>query len=464
MLGSDLSIAALPTLPEENGTPLETLSVSSFIQCLQTLFEEAFPYPFKVQGELIDVMQASSGHIYFSLKDNNAQIRCVMFRGRSEKLDFNPENGLSVLLRGKANIYKSRGSLQLIVETMQVAGQGDLFVRFEKLKRKLSAEGLFDPEHKQNIPSMPKKIGVVTSHHGAAGKDVLKVLARRMPLLEVLMIHTQVQGEGASASIISALHQASMEPDLDTVLLVRGGGSFEDLNAFNDEELARYIYAYPIPIVSGIGHETDFTLAEFVSDLRAPTPSAAAESVSVSVDHLGNVLETLRKNMYAAINRNFADLASLLNNLLLRLHQGHPQNKVREKLQLLDELEFCLCKNIDKKVQALHIGLAAQEKMFMIRSPVVLVTGLQSWLIAYRRALVVQMQNLLGKFHDVMKEKEAVLGILNPTANLKRGYAIVTTEDKKVISSASQVCPGSRLHITLDAGKIIAKAIGQDKN
>ena len=464
MLGSDFSASALPILQEEKGAPLETLSVSSLIQCLQTLLEEAFPYPFNVQGELIDVMRASSGHVYFSLKDSDAQIRCVMFRGRSERLVFNPENGLSVLLRGRANIYKSRGGLQLVVETMQVAGQGDLFVQFERLKKKLSVEGLFDPRHKKEIPSIPKKIGVITSYHGAAGRDVLKVLARRMPLLEVLMFHAQVQGEWAPSSIISALNKANMELNLDAILLVRGGGSFEDLNAFNDEELARYIYAYPIPIVSGIGHETDFTLAEFVSDLRAPTPSAAAESVSVSVAHLSNVVETLRKNMHAMMKRQFAALASLLNNLLLRLHQGHPRNKVHEKLQLLDELGFGLYQNISKKIQASHIELAEQEKALMLRSPAILITGLQSQLDAYHQALVVQMRNLLGKFYDVLKEKEAVLGILSPTASLKRGYAIVTTEDRKVIFSAGQVRLGHKLHITLNDGEIIAKAVSKDQN
>ena len=260
---------------EEDLQPERTVySVSELNQTIRGLLESEFPLIW-VEGEISNLAQPSSGHMYFSLKDESAQVRCAMFRGRNQFLRFTPENGQKVVIRARVSLYEARGEFQLIAEHMEDAGAGALQRAFEELKARLAAEGLFDESLKQDIPELPTRIGVITSPTGAAIRDVLSVLQRRFPAIPVLVYPVPVQGDGAAEKIVATLQLASKRKDCDVLLLVRGGGSLEDLWSFNEEIVARAIVASEIPVVCGVGHEVDFTIADFAADVRAPTPSAA---------------------------------------------------------------------------------------------------------------------------------------------------------------------------------------------
>lgn len=265
--------------PEDLIPNREVFTVSQLNDEVRALLENQFPLIW-VEGEISNLARPASGHLYFSLKDDAAQVRCAMFKMRNRLLDFQPENGQQVLLRTRVSLYPARGEFQLIVEHMEAAGDGALRRQFELLKRRLSEEGLFDPESKLPLPMVPERLGVITSPTGAAIRDILSVLKRRFPGIPVLIYPVPVQGAEAPAAIVKALRTAAARHECDLLIMARGGGSLEDLWAFNDEAVARAMHACPIPIVSGIGHEIDFTIADFVADQRAPTPSAAAELVS----------------------------------------------------------------------------------------------------------------------------------------------------------------------------------------
>ena len=259
--------------------PRDIYSVSRLNREVRALIENNFPSVW-VQGEISNLARPASGHIYFSLKDENAQVRCAMFRNSNRLLKFKPTDGMQVLVRASAGLYENRGDYQLIVDHMEEAGAGLLQRRFEELKTKLAQEGLFDTEHKQDIPSFPDRIGIITSPSGAAVRDVLSVLNRRFPGIPVLIYPIPVQGDDAPPQIVRMINKACQHNDCDVLILTRGGGSLEDLWAFNDERVARAVFDCQIPLVCGVGHEIDFTIADFVADVRAPTPSAAAELVS----------------------------------------------------------------------------------------------------------------------------------------------------------------------------------------
>ena len=385
----------------------EVLTVTALNRLVRQLIEDALGTLW-VEGEISNLARPSSGHIYFSLKDANAQVRCAMFRQSTRRLGFEPDNGLQVLVRARVGLYEPRGEYQLVVEHMEPAGAGALRQRFEALKAKLAAEGLFDVERKRPLPKVPSRIGVITSPTGAALRDVLIALRRRLPAVEVLIYPTTVQGEKAAPEIVAALARASERRDCDVLILTRGGGSLEDLWPFNEEIVARAIAASKIPVICGVGHETDFTIADFVADLRAPTPSQAAElAVPDGTTYLGR-LTAVGASLERFLRRRLRDEQRLLDALLHRLGRTHPGVIVRDRQQRLDEIETRLKRAIRQAVQA----------------------------VVTRAKLI-----------------ERGLDALSPLATLERGYAIVCrADDGTLVTRSEQVRKGSRIDVRLASG------------
>ncbi len=366
----------------------------------------------RVEGEISNFARARSGHLYFTLKDASAQLKCVMWRSAAERLPFSPEDGDSVIASGRVSVYEAGGVYQLYAESLEPAGRGALALAFERLKQALAAEGLFAAEHKKPIPMLPGKIGIVTSIDAAALRDVLNVLARRWPMLSVLVAPTLVQGQDAPRQIVEALRWLDGRQDIDTIILTRGGGSIEDLWAFNDEALARTIFAANHPIIVGVGHETDFTIADFVADLRAPTPSAAAElAVPDRADILAAIAET---NVAAesAIRSSLAWRSNAVGGLARALGHLSPMKQLESGRQQSDWLAGRLEKAMQRQ-------LAARESRLMV--------------------------------------SRAALETVGPLATLQRGYAIVRGQDGVVIRSTTQVKDGDRLNVQVADGEFGAR-------
>jgi exodeoxyribonuclease VII large subunit len=316
----------------------EVFSVSRLNQTARTLLEQGLPRVW-IEGELSNIARPSSGHLYFTLKDSQAQIRGAMFRSRNQLLRFRPEEGMQVLVRAKVSLYEARGDYQLIAESMQEAGDGVLQRAFDALKAKLEAEGLFDPAWKKTLPTLPERIGVITSPTGAAIRDVLSVLRRRFPAIPVVIYPVPVQGKDAGREIAAMLDTASNRNECDVLILTRGGGSLEDLWAFNEEVVARALHACPIPVVSAVGHEVDFTIADFVADQRAPTPSAAAELVSPDQQEWLQQVSGLENRVTRRMQQQVLDTRQRMRWLEQRLKLRHPGQHLRQQAQRLDELE-----------------------------------------------------------------------------------------------------------------------------
>jgi exodeoxyribonuclease VII large subunit len=379
------------------------------------LLEAGLP-PLWVEGEVSNFACPSSGHWYFSLKDRDAQIRCAMFRARNAQVGFRPRDGQQVTLRGRVSLYEPRGDYQLIAEVMEDAGEGALRREFERLKAKLAAEGLFDTALKRPLPSMPRRIAVVTSPTGAAIRDVLHILARRFPPAEVVIFPTPVQGAAATAAVIAALDSVCAHGGCDVIILARGGGSIEDLWCFNDERIARAIRATAIPVVTGIGHEIDFTIADLAADVRAPTPSGAAEIV---VPDRGAMLGTMRahlERLQHAVRRQLRGALERHEQLAARLQRAHPGNRLQQQTQRLDELDLRLRRAWESRFS--RIG--------------------QKLLLAQRS-----------------------LDAISPLATLQRGYAIVTGPDGQAVQNAAQVKPGDVIEARLAQGRLSARVLDQ---
>ena len=410
-----------------------------------------------VEGELSNIARPRSGHLYFTLKDASAQVRCAMFRSRNRYLDFAPTEGMHVVLRARVGLYEARGEFQLTVESMEEVGSGALFRRFERLKRQLEAEGLFAEAGKRPLPPFPRVVGVVTSPTGAAVRDILNVLRRRWPRAEVRVYGASVQGEQAPAELIAALGRAEREGRCDVLILARGGGSMEDLWAFNDEALARAIHALRTPVVTGIGHEIDFTIADFVADRRAPTPSAAAELVAPEADEILALLERLRQRLHQALEQRLRLHRRHLEALEARLAVHHPERRIAEYTRRLDDLERRL-------VQALRHGLHERHRQLAI---------LQSRLAAHspRRSLEARRLRLRGldmRLRQVMAARlqswrarldrlDATLRAVSPRATLERGYAIVTTPGGARLVRSHRDLEDARVDIRLAAEHLHAR-------
>ena len=407
-----------------------------------------------IEGELSNLARPSSGHLYFSLKDARAQVRCAMFRGRNRLLNFRPADGQQVLIRARASLYEGRGEFQLIVEAMEPAGSGALQREYEALKRRLEAEGLFAEALKRPLPTLPKRIGVVTSPSGAALRDILHVLARRFPAIPVLLYPTSVQGDAAPGEIVDAIGRAGRRGDCDVLIVARGGGSLEDLWAFNDERVARAIRACPIPVVSGVGHEIDFTIADFVADRRAPTPSAAAELVTPDgaswLRHLQGLHQRQRVLLDGQLQRRSERVAWLAGRLQLQ----HPQVRLRQRAQQIDELERRLHRAwLQRSTGARHrlelLGgrlarCTPQQRLGMLRRDA---ASLEQRLAGAMSArLERQRQRLAGTVR--------ALDVVSPLATLERGYAIVSDERQKVIHRATDSHVGAEIDARLAEGRL----------
>jgi exodeoxyribonuclease VII large subunit len=398
-------------MPQENGATAPVLSVAELVRNVRELLERRYPLLW-VAGEISNLRPASSGHLYFVLKDAQAQVDCVMFRGRAAHLDWEPRDGLRVEARALVTLYEPRGRFQLNVETMRRAGLGQLYERFLRLKEKLEREGLFAPEAKRPTPEHPRRIGVVTSLQAAALRDVLTTLARRNPSIPVIVYPVPVQGDGAAEKIARMLALASQRAECDVLLLVRGGGSIEDLWAFNEEPVARAIRACGIPVVVGVGHETDTTIADFAADRRAPTPTAAAELVSPSRSELlGRVLQLAARSSREARRRIEYAMQSV-DALARRL--VHPAERLRASHQLLAQLAARLASATGRRLDAFTARLALAR---------------------------------------------ASLQGLDPGAVLARGYSITRDGAGVVLRDAAQVREGDKLNTTLAKGWIESQAL-----
>jgi exodeoxyribonuclease VII large subunit len=398
----------------------ETLTVTRLNNLVKNVLEGSLLLQgVAVEGEISNCMKASSGHWYFSLKDAGAQVRCVMWRGVAERQPVNPENGASLVVSGDVTLYTQRGEYQLQVNALQPVGVGDLYARLEQTRLKLLGEGLFDIERKKPLPELAFRIGIVTSPEAAALQDVLNILRRRHPLAEVILSPTLVQGVEAPAQIVRAIETLDRSGQADVILLVRGGGSIEDLWAFNDERVVRAICACQTPTISGVGHETDTTLVDYGCDLRAPTPSAAAEIITANAALLPQFVAQLYTDLTSYTLNRLTEAQDSLDNAARRLEYGSPQRKVDAARQTVDALAERMASRLE-----LRLSLARERTLSLARA----------------------------------------LEAANPAALLARGYAVVRKTDGTTVRSAGQVRGGERLTVQVEDGTFGVRVNGDDKD
>jgi exodeoxyribonuclease VII large subunit len=427
--------------------PTGVLTVSELNRAARAVIEGSFPLLW-IAGEVSGFVRHGSGHCYFTLKDREAQVGCVMFRQRASQLGALPENGARVEVLALVTLYEPRGQFQLNVETLRRGGVGVLFEAFEKLKAKLKAEGLFEAERKRSLPPFPRAVGVVTSREGAALRDFLTTLARRMPGIAVRIYPTPVQGDGAAARIAGAIRLAGERRECEVLVVCRGGGSIEDLWAFNDEAVARAIAASPMPVVSGVGHETDFTIADFVADLRAPTPTAAAELVSPSRAELSARLDEHRQRLVRAMRQRLEQRMQQLDYLARRLLA--PAELVRHRRAQVGHLASRLRAAMDRtRAASVHrVELAARRHAAAQPD----VAGIGGRVAALRHRLATAGRRAIERGGEVVGRLAAQLSQLNPDAVLARGYSITRHEDGRIVRAVSEVAAGDRLSLTFAEG------------
>ena len=423
-----------------------TLSVSSLNRLVRECLESTFPLTW-VGGEISNLTYAASGHIYFSLKDAGAQVRCVMWRNRAQLLGWRLENGQQIEARALVSFYEPRGEFQLNIEAIRRAGQGDLFERFLRLKAKLESEGLFAAELKRPLPSFPRHLAIVTSLQAAALRDVLSTLQRRAPHLSITIFPTLVQGEGAGEKIAAAVDQASASK-CEAIILCRGGGSIEDLWAFNEECVARAIRASAIPVVAGIGHETDFTIADFAADLRAPTPTAAAELLSPDRDALLARLGELHRHLARRIERSLAEQQQRIDWLATRLL--HPAERIRQRQTDLQRLGHRLQQALRYQSEAAHLRLnAARQGLHSTRpTPAKQAENLANLQHRLSRQAHWQISQHAAKLNALASG----LKQLDPRAVLARGYALAIAPDGRAVRDAATLLPGNAIQLSFAHG------------
>jgi len=442
--------------PFSSDNPPQVLTVSQLNRQAKTLLESHFDFVW-VEGEVSNFVAPSSGHWYFSLKDGKAQVRCAMFANRNQRLKFTPDNGDAIRLRCRVSLYEGRGEFQLIVEHLELAGAGALQAAFEKLKAKLLAEGLFAPERKRPMPASVTQLGVVTSPTGAAIHDILTVLKRRCPAIAVLVLPVAVQGEGAATQIAQAIDNANRwqregRIHLDALIVGRGGGSLEDLWAFNEEIVARAIAASELPIVSAVGHEVDFSIADLVADHRAATPSAAAELLSPDQREWQERLQIAERTLLRQIRRKLADAALALTHLQQRLK--HPGAQLREQAQRLDGLEQRLVMAQQNVLARRHNRLALLQSRLSASSPLPRLQQLQRDLQVLQHRLLTAVDQQLRQKKTRLAHFAQLLDSLSPLGTLQRGYAIVTDRSGKVIRDAREVAIDDELEARLASGRL----------
>jgi len=438
----------MPTAP-----PRDILTPSQLNTLARDLLEGAFPLVW-VEGELGNLSRPGSGHLYFTLKDARAQVRCALFKPKSQWLNFVPREGLRVLGRGRLTLYEARGDYQLVLDSLEEAGEGALRRAFEELKKRLETEGLFDAARKRPLPAFVRRLGVITSPSGAAVRDVLSVLARRFPLVQADVLPVLVQGEAAPAQIVRMLQRASRSGRYDALLLARGGGSLEDLWAFNDERVVRAIADAAVPVVSAIGHETDFSLSDFVADLRAPTPSVAAELLVPSRHDLHLRLAGLHRRLHALQAQHLRQAAQRADRAAIRLHALRPRARLdllcRRQADAQRRLDAALRRQLDR----LHARLRHADAVLRARHPerrlFLLQQRLQALSLRPQAALARRLQHHALHLRGLARSLEAV----SPLATVARGYAILQRGDGRVVRSVGDVATGERLLARLQDGHL----------
>ncbi len=437
-------------------------TVSELTLRIRDLLESEF-HDLWVEGEISNSREAQSGHFYFTLKDARSQIRCACFRNQLRLLKFRPEDGLHVTMRGSVSVYEQRGEYQIYVEHMEPVGLGALQLAFEQLKAKLEAEGLFDAARKKPLPLLPRRIGLVTSPVGAAVRDILRILRRRFPNLRILLFPVRVQGEGAAAEIVQAIRFFNRSRMVDVMILARGGGSLEDLWAFNEESVARAMAASEIPIISGVGHEVDFTIADFVADVRAPTPSAAAEIVVGTRQEFDKQIRELERQMAQRMHYLLLESRHRLRELAAHPAFRRLEDLVRQRRQRVDELTASLGERLRARLERArrrYTVVATRLASFDLRARIKalqmrleqrqgeLRMGIERWLVAKRRRL----------------EAVAVkLDERSPLRLLQRGYAICYDSSGRVLRSAEAVALGDEIAVRLARGRLAATVKGKQE-
>ena len=437
---------------QSTSTDRQIFSVSQLNRSVRHLLETQLPMLW-VEGEISNFARPGSGHWYLTLKDDQAQVRCAMFRNANQRVGFQPANGTQVLVRCRAGLYEGRGEYQLVIEHMEEAGFGALQRQFEQLKQKLTAEGLFDKQHKQPMPKSVRHIGVITSSTGAAVKDILSVLNRRFPAIKISIFPTMVQGEQAAGQIVQAIADANQYGLCDALIVGRGGGSLEDLWPFNEEAVARAIFTSEIPVISAVGHEVDFTIADFVADLRAPTPSAAAELLSPDGEDMLNQFEGFEILLAEAVTRKIRHLEQRTDYLQKRLQ--HPGRKLQEQAQHLDHLDIRLRRAMAGKMQQQTAQMQSAQDRLVRQSP--------KQAIAQRKQAVAnsvkQIMRAVGQQLELKQSKTAqamhLLDTVSPLKTLGRGYSIIRDSSDKVVKTVAQVSAGDTLRGQLTDGEVV---------
>ena len=445
----------MPTSPSNSAPQRDIYSVSRLNSEVRAVLDSSFPLLW-VEGEISNLAKPASGHIYFSLKDPHSQVRCAMFRMKRQRLRFEPENGMQVLVRARPNLYEARGDFQLNIEHMEPGGEGVLRQAFEELKLRLDKEGLFDNQHKQPLPEFPQQIGVVTSPSGAAIRDVISVLKRRYPTVPVLIYPVQVQGNNAAEEITQALQLANQRDECDLLILTRGGGSLEDLMAFNDERVARAVFESKIAVISAVGHEIDFTISDFVADQRAATPSAAAELATPDSRELLERFADLQRQLTHRIERQQQSLEQSVNSIRQRLSLLHPGVQLKQKQQRLDELELRIDRSLNNILKNTRQTLSNLQTRLFAESPLQSTHALQQQTTQLQRRMQIAVTNQHKLLTQRLASAVSNLNTLSPLATLERGYSITTKLPEGVIlHSSKDIAAGDRIETKLASGKLI---------
>ena len=434
----------------------DVYSVSRLNREVRVLLERGFGSLW-LEAEISNFARPSSGHWYFSLKDAAAQVRCAMFRQRNMLCTFTAKDGQKVLVRARIGLYEPRGEYQLIVDHMEDAGLGALKRQFEELSAKLAAEGLFAADRKRPLPGLPRRIGIITSPTGAAVRDILHVLARRFPAAAVLIYPVPVQGAQAAAEIVAALELAGRRADCDVLILARGGGSLEDLWAFNDERLARAIVASPIPIITGVGHEIDFTIADFAADVRAPTPSAAAELVVPDAEEWLDTFVQFGVRLQRGMNRRLEEHRARLRWLMGRSALVSPAARLSAQAQKLDELEQSMVRAMRRRLHERRERLRWLTGRAALMSPATRLTQQLLRLENLNQRLVRGGRQVIHSRLEKLQPLVRTLNAVSPLATLERGYAIVSIAGGDILRSAADAGPGTLIEARLAKGRIRAK-------
>lgn len=440
-------------------------TVSEITHFIKDIMEGTF-YDIRVKGEVSGLKTNYSSGIYFDLKDEYAKIKCIIFKNDARKIKFDIKEGLSVTAFGRINLYEPRGEYSLIISEVEPSGYGELYLLFEQLKEKLKSEGLFDESHKRNIPFLPETIGIVTSRSGAVLHDMLKIIKSRFEDASIIFVNASVQGKHSSAEIAGAIELLNLysrtKRKVDVIIVGRGGGSIEDLWAFNEEITARAVYNSEIPIISAVGHETDFTIADFVADRRASTPSNAAEMVVPVKFELLKQIKILRSGMEQGIFNIISNKKNYLSNLIKNREMVSPKRVIQDRMLRVYDISDSLHKNIDSHIHLSKINIAHLNKRLSLRNPLFIFSENKTRIEGLLKMLKKGMEIMILNYKNKLKTESKALNSLSPYNVLKRGYGIVFTDDKRVISSVLSVEENENIKITLSDGNLSAVVKGRE--